>query len=94
MLPVQTVMIRYMVLVYRWGNGRLGAAGDWDGFAGGSTTGSAGRADALAAGCCRYRARARKGPADEGPAGPLDVSTIRFCFLPLHRNYLEVLQGH
>lgn len=70
MLPVQTVMIRYMVLVYRWGSGWLGAVGAWDGFAGGSTTGSAGRADALAAGCCRYRARARKGPADEGPAGP------------------------
>ena len=35
MLPVQTVMIRYMVLVYRWGDGWLGAVGDWEGFAGG-----------------------------------------------------------
>ena len=52
------------------------------------------RAEALTAGCHRYQIRARKGPADKGPAGPLDVSTIRFCFLPLHRNYLEVLQGH
>lgn len=32
MLPVQTVMIRYMVLVYRWGNGWLGAVGDWGGL--------------------------------------------------------------
>lgn len=36
MLPVQTVMIRYMVLVYRWGDGWLGAAGAWEGFAGGA----------------------------------------------------------
>lgn len=43
MLPVQTVMIRYMVLVYRWGSGWLGAVGARGGFAGG-----AGRADALA----------------------------------------------
>ena len=43
MLPVQTVMIRYMVLVYRWGSGRLGAAGDWDGFAGGSMMGGGAR---------------------------------------------------
>ena len=35
MLPVQTVMIRYMVLVYRWGSGRLGTVGDWEGFMGG-----------------------------------------------------------
>ena len=58
MLPVQTVMIRYMVLVYRWGRGWLGAAGAWDGFAGGSTTGSAGRADALAE---AHLLRAREG---------------------------------
>lgn len=32
MLPVQTVMIRYMVLVYRWGSRWLGAVGDWEGF--------------------------------------------------------------
>ena len=35
MLPVQTVMIRYMVLVYRWGSRWFGSAGDWEGFAGG-----------------------------------------------------------
>ncbi len=35
MLPVQTVMIRYMVLVYRWGSGWLGEVGAWEGFAGG-----------------------------------------------------------
>lgn len=68
MLPVQTVMIRYMVLVYRWGSGRLGAVG----ARGGAVTG----------GCARWRvlaeahlARARKGPADEGPAGPFRFST-------------------
>ena len=43
MLPVQTVMIRYMVLVYRWGSGRLGAVGDWEGFAGGTVTGGCAR---------------------------------------------------
>ena len=75
MLPVQTVMIRYMVLVYRWGSGwadavgaRCGATGDWEGLAGCTVTG----------GCARGRvpmeahmARVRKGPADEGSAGPL-----------------------
>ena len=66
MLPVQTVMIRYMVLVYRWGSGRLGTVGDWEGFMGGAVTG----------GCARGRvpmeahmARVRKGPANVGPAG-------------------------
>ena len=43
MLPVQTVMIRYMVLVYRWGSGWLGVAGDWEGFAGGDVTGGGAR---------------------------------------------------
>ena len=32
-------MIRYMVLVYRWGAGWLGAVGDWGGFVGGIVTG-------------------------------------------------------
>ena len=41
MLPVQTVMIRYMVLVYRWGRGWLGAAGARGGFAGAVTGGGA-----------------------------------------------------
>lgn len=84
MLPVQTVMIRYMVLVYRWGRGWLGVAGDWEGFACGD-----GGADALAGGGCRYRARARKSPADEGPAGPF---AIRLCFLLPRQIRLEVLQ--
>ena len=35
MLPVQTVMIRYMVLVYRWGAGWVGAVGAWGGSLGG-----------------------------------------------------------
>lgn len=43
MLPVQTVMIRYMVLVYRWGDGWLGAVGDWGGSLGGSMTGGGAR---------------------------------------------------
>lgn len=72
MLPVQTVMIRYMVLVYRWGSGRLGAVGAWGGSLGGDVRGGCARRRG-----CRYRARARKGPADEGPAGPKE-------------NYLEV----
>lgn len=67
MLPVQTVMIRYMVLVYRWGNGWLSAAGDWGGFAGGDVTGGGARGQVLAE---AHSLRARKGPADEGPAGP------------------------
>lgn len=65
MLPVQTVMIRYMVLVYRWGRGWLGAAGDWEGFVGGAMRGGCARRWAVAT-----RVRVRKGPADEGPAGP------------------------
>lgn len=66
MLPVQTVMIRYMVLVYRWGRGWLGAAGDWGGFAGGDVTGGGARRWVLAE---AHSLWARKGPADEGPAG-------------------------
>ena len=67
MLPVQTVMIRYMVLVYRWGRGWSDAVGDWDGFAGGAVTGGCARRRVLAE---VHLVRARKGPADEGPAGP------------------------
>ncbi len=43
MLPVQTVMIRYMVLVYRWGSGWLGAVGAWGGSLGGTVTGGGAR---------------------------------------------------
>lgn len=57
MLPVQTVMIRYMVLVYRWGRGRLSAAGDWSGFAGGRMTG----------GCARRRELSLPAPGAKRP---------------------------
>ena len=43
MLPVQTVMIRYMVLVYRWGRGWLGAVGAWGGALGGTVMGGGAR---------------------------------------------------
>ena len=70
MLPVQTVMIRYMVLVYRWGRGWSGAAGDWGGSLGGSMTGGAVTGGGARRGVpppgCRYQTRARKGPADVG----------------------------
>ena len=39
MLPVQTVMIRYMVLVYRWGSRWLGVVGARGGFACGDVRG-------------------------------------------------------
>lgn len=57
MLPVQTVMIRYMVLVYRWGSGWLSAVGDWNGFAGGAVTG----------GCARRRTLLQPGPGAKRP---------------------------
>lgn len=66
MLPVQTVMIRYMVLVYRWGSRWLSAAGDWGGFAGGAVTGGCARRRVLAE---AHLLRARKGPADDGVGG-------------------------
>ena len=81
MLPVQTVMIRYMVLVYRWGGGRLDAVGAWEGFAGGAVTGGCARRK----GYCRYQNRARKGPADGEPAGPFSGEVlfgfVFFCFV-------------
>lgn len=70
MLPVQTVMIRYMVLVYRWGSGWLGAVGAWGGSLGSTVMG-----DALAE---VHSLRARKGPADEGPAGPSILRILLF----------------
>ena len=71
MLPVQTVMIRYMVLVYRWGDGWPDVVGARGGSLGGTATGGCARrrADALAARGCRYRNRARKGPAGVGAGG-------------------------
>ena len=68
MLPVQTVMIRYMVLVYRWGRGWLGAAGARGGFAGAVTGGGARWGGGVLAEA--HLLRACKGPADKGPAGP------------------------
>ena len=59
MLPVQTVMIRYMVLVYRWGSGQLSAAGDWEGFVGGDVTGGGARRWAVVTGPGRERPRRR-----------------------------------
>ena len=50
MLPVQRVMIRYMILVYRWGDGWLGAVDARGGFVGGAVTG--GR---MTGGCARGR---------------------------------------
>ena len=78
MLPVQTVMIRYMVLVYRWGDGWLSAAGDWDGFAGGAVTG----------GCARRLGLSQPEPGRERPRrggwrGLLEMSLIQWAFLPV-----------
>lgn len=67
MLPVQTVMIRYMVLVYRWGSGWFGPVGDWGGSLGGAVTGGGARRWVLAE---AHFVWVRKGPADEGSAGP------------------------
>lgn len=58
MLPVQTVMIRYMVLVYRWGEAWAGSVGDWGGFAGGDVTG----------GCARRLGLSQPGPGARGYA--------------------------
>ena len=71
MWPVQTVMIRYMVLVYRWGSGWLGAAGDWGGFVGGAVTGGCARRWVLAGRTRCGRARVHGGPADGGAGGAL-----------------------
>lgn len=68
MLPVQTVMIRYMVLVYRWGNGWVGVAGACGGSLGGTVTGGGARRLGLPD-------PGAKGPADLGPAGPFRLST-------------------
>ena len=60
-------MIRYMVLVYRWGAGWLGAVGDWggslDGFAGGDVTGGC----AVAGGGARRRVLSLPDPGAKRP---------------------------
>lgn len=61
-------MIRYMVLVYRWGAGWPDVVGDWSGFAGGAVTGGCARWGGVLAEA--HLLRACKGPADKGPAGP------------------------
>lgn len=68
MLPVQTVMIRYMVLVYRWGDGWLGAVGALGSALVGDVTGGCARRWVLAE---AHLGWARKGPADEGAGGAL-----------------------
>ena len=56
MLPVQTVMIRYMVLVYRWGRGRSDAVSVWGGsVTGGCARGGGYSGGALAEGAKRPR---------------------------------------
>ena len=83
MLPVQTVMIRYMVLVYRWGRGWLDGAALWGGDLGGDVTGVCARGGggtrggALAAG---VRGRA-KAPPTRGRRGLLPVNLIQWAFL-------------
>ena len=74
MLPVQTVMIRYMVLVYRWGDGRLGAAGDW-GWLCRRVLGAGGDARwwAAAAGVIATRTGREKAPPTRGRRGLLRV---------------------
>ena len=69
MLPVQTVMIRYMFLVYRWGDEWLGAAGDWGGFVGGAVTGGCARRWAAAAGAVATGPGHEKAPPTRGRRG-------------------------
>lgn len=66
MLPVQTVMIRYMVLVYRWGRGWLGVAGARGGFAGGAVRGGWRRSPP---GAVATRTGREKAPPTEGRRG-------------------------
>ncbi len=92
MLPVQTVMIRYMFLVYRWGSGWLGAAGAWEGFASGVVTGGCARRRAAAAGAVATRTGREKAPPVWGWRGLLEVNLIRFYFLEPRQIHLEALQ--
>lgn len=89
MLPVQTVMIRYMVLVYRWGSGRLGSAGARGGALGCTVTGGCARRRTTATGPGREKA-----PPTWGRRGLLEVSFILICLLLRYRNQLEALQRH
>lgn len=89
MLPVQTVMIRYMVLVYRWGSGRLGSAGARGGFVGGSMMGGGARRWAVATGPGRAKA-----PPTWSRRGLLGVSATWLIFPAPSQIHLEVLQAH
>ena len=73
MLPVQTVMIRYMVLVYRWGSGWPDVAGAWGGFAGGAVRGGCAHRYLLAG---RTRCGRKKAPPTRGRRGLLEMSLI------------------
>lgn len=90
MLPVQTVMIRYMVLVYRWGRGWLGAVGDWGGFTGGDLAGGGARRWA-AAGAVATRTGREKAPPTRGPAGPLFI--LYWCGLIVTLSCFEGFLG-
>ena len=76
MLPVQTVMIRYMVLVYRWGRGWPDAVGDWGGFVGGIVTGGD-----VTGGCARRRGLSQPGPGAKRPrrCGPAGLEHFHHC---------------
>ena len=84
MLPVQTVMIRYMVLVYRWGEAWAGSVGDWGGFAGGDVTGGCVPWRTAAAGAVATRTGHEKAPPTWGRRGLLGGSFIRICLLRNH----------
>lgn len=73
MLPVQTVMIRYMVLVYRWGRGWLGAVGARGGALGGAVTGGCARRRTAAAGAVATRTGREKAPPTRGRRGLLNI---------------------
>lgn len=85
-------MIRYMVLVYRWGAGWLGAAGDWGGALGSTVTGGCARRWATAAGAVATRTEREKAPPTRGRRGLLEVNLIRFYFLEPRQIHLEALQ--
>lgn len=97
MLPVQTVMIRYMVLVYRWGNGWADAAGDWEGFTGGTlggdVTGGGARRRAAAAGAGAPKPGRAKAPPTVGRRGLLGVSATWLIFPAPSQMHLEALQA-
>ena len=92
MLPVQTVMIRYMVLVYRWGSRWLGVVGARGGSLGCAVTGGCARRRAAAAGAVATRTGREKAPPVWGWRGLLEVNLIRFYFLEPRQIHLEALQ--